>query len=103
MPYEEADPTDPLELRGVALPADEGCTREMVYTFAEEFAGLGHKEEAILGLFRDAYFGSAHAALAELGEDEVRRIVRECVEVFGRFRVVDVAPLGPEECLDSFE
>ncbi|MBZ0254062.1 MAG: hypothetical protein K8I02_12045, partial [Candidatus Methylomirabilis sp.] len=91
------------ELVGMSVPADADCTREMVYTFAEEFALMGRGEDGIVDLFRDPFYGSAHAALVELGEEEVRRIARECVAVFGGRRVIDVAPLGPDECLDSFE
>ncbi len=48
MPYGRPDPSDPNVLVGVRLPTDEDGLVEMAYTFAEEFAALGHDEERIL-------------------------------------------------------
>ncbi|MFQ5525434.1 MAG: hypothetical protein ACE5GX_04165 [Thermoanaerobaculia bacterium] len=88
MPYREPDPQDPHELVGVTVPGDRESMREMAATFAEEFAALGFNEDRLLDLFRKPQYAGAHRAYRELGEVEVRRIVAEALEVWGRFRVV---------------
>ena len=82
MPSKELEHDDPFELRAIELPGTDGSTREMAEVFAEEFARDGFHEEAILRLFRDPFYLAAHGALKRLGEEEVRRIVREAVEVW---------------------
>jgi hypothetical protein len=88
MPYDRPEPTDPNELIGVCVPADDSDLIEMAYTFAEEFAGLGHDEDRILRMFRNPVFAGPNAALAGLGESAVIDIVSECARAFGRMRVV---------------
>ncbi len=61
---------------------------EMAYTFAEEFAALGHDQDRILRMFRNPRFGGPHAAYRALGEGVVLGIVAECGRVFGRNRGV---------------
>ncbi len=77
-----------MELVGVSLPADEEATREMAYTFAEEFSQLGYGEKRLMKLFRSPSYAAAHQAWLALGDDEVGRIVKECVAVFGSVRFV---------------
>jgi hypothetical protein len=88
MPHGRPDPADPNILVGVRLPADEDGLVEMAYTFAEEFAALGHDRDRILRMFRNPRFGGPHAAYRALGEGVVVGIVAECARVFGRTRVV---------------
>jgi len=88
MPFREPDPADPNVLVGVELPASPEAMREMAYAFAEEYAALGYGEEQLLRLFRQPAYAGPHQALAGLGEPEIRRIVRECVDVYGRVRFV---------------
>jgi hypothetical protein len=88
MPYDDPDPRDPHELVGVALPGDRESMREMAVTFAEEFAALGFDEERLLGLFRRPENLGAYRAYRVLGEVEVQGIIREALEIWGRFRVV---------------
>ncbi len=88
MPYDDPDPSDPNVLVGVSLPGDEETTRDMAAAFAEEFALLGFDEERLMSLFRRPHYEGAHRAYLLLGEEEIRRIVVEATEVFGRFRVV---------------
>ena len=92
MPYDEPDPDDPMLMVGVELPASATATRELVYAFAEEFASMGHGEDWILRLFGTPFYAGAHRAAAQLGEAETRAIVRECVAVWGRVRIVDREP-----------
>jgi hypothetical protein len=88
MPYHEPDPSDPNVLVGVSLPGDEETTREMAAAFAEEFALLGFDEERLMSVFRRPHYEGAHRAYLLLGEEEIRRMVVEATEFFGRFRVV---------------
>jgi hypothetical protein len=48
MPYDDPEETDPLLGVGVVLPAGPEATRELAYTFAEEFASMGRSEERCL-------------------------------------------------------
>jgi hypothetical protein len=89
MPYEDADPQDPMLLVGVELPGSAEQQREMAAVFAEEFARMGFDEERILRLFSNPVYTAAHRALNDLGEEEVRALVREACEVWGRVRIVD--------------
>ena len=89
MPFHEPDATDPMIFVGVTLPGNIEGTREMAYVFAEEFARLGHPAAQILDLFRKPFYHGAHQALLALGEEEIGRIIGECVALWGRFRWVD--------------
>ena len=88
MPYDEPDPSDPNVLVGVDLPGDADSVREMAYAFAEEYASLGYSEEQTLHLFHHTSYAGPAAALAFLGEVEIRRIVRECLDVWRHVRFV---------------
>ncbi len=89
MPYDEADPQDPLELVAVALPADAESPREMAYVFAEEFARMGYDAARILSLFCSPFYAGANGAYRALGDQTVRAIIDECLAVWGRVRLVD--------------
>jgi hypothetical protein len=88
MPFDDPEPSDPSMLVGVAVPGGEAATREMVAAFADEFAQVGLGRDQILKLFRNPFYGAAHAALKLLGEDEVGRIVDESSGFWSRYRVV---------------
>jgi len=88
MPYDDPDPTDPNVLVGVSLPGDEESTREMAVALAEEFAALGFDGERLMNLFRRPHYAGAHRAYRLLGEEEIRRILRESLAVWGSYRVV---------------
>ncbi len=77
-----AEADDPMELCGVALPADAEAVREMAYVFAEEFARLGFGEARLLRLFRHPFYAGPHQAYRELGEAAVRAIIAECVRAW---------------------
>jgi hypothetical protein len=81
-----AEPDDPLELRGVALPASRAAIEDMAYAVAEEFARLGHDERWLLRVFRSPFYAGPHQAYRVLGEEAVGAIVRECLQAFGRGR-----------------
>jgi hypothetical protein len=88
MPHGQPDPADSNILVGVRLPTDDAGLIEMAYTFAEEFAALGHDQDRILRMFRNPRFSGPHAAYRALGEGVVLGIVAECARVFGRKQVV---------------
>jgi hypothetical protein len=56
----------------------------MAYVFAEEFARMGMDVPGVLGLFRDPFYAGAHGVYRTLGDEAIRRIVEECVSVWGR-------------------
>ena len=91
MPLKDPDPTDPNMLVGVMLPADAEATRDMAYVFAEEFARLGYTREQLLWLFKNPFYGGAHAAFQALGEKETLSIIDECLNVWGnvKFSILD--------------
>ena len=88
MPYRDPDPSDPNMLVGVSLPPNRESTREMAWVFAEEFVQLGFNEDRLLTLFRRPFYAGAHQAYRLLGEPEIRSIVREALEFWGRRRIV---------------
>ena len=104
MPYDDPDPTDPSMLIGVGVPAAIGSDLEMAYVYAEEFARLGFSERQLLSLFRQPFYAGAHRALETLGEEKIKSIIREALEVWGNLRfVVQDAPQreGLDVPLDS--
>ena len=104
MPYDDPDAADPSMLIGVGVPAAEDSDLEMAYVFAEEFARLGFSERQLLSLFRQPFYAGAHRALETLGEEKIKSIIREALEVWGNLRfVVQDAPQreGLDVPLDS--
>lgn len=88
MSYDKPEAADPYEIVGVGIPSGPEAATDMAYTFAEEFARLGHSEEEIFALFGNRFYRGAHDAYQTLGEGEIRRIVHECADVWGRMRWV---------------
>ncbi len=79
----KCEPDDPMELVGVEIPAgSEAVMLEMASVFAEEFVRMGWPEESILGLFRNPYYAAVHNIWLARGEDEVRRIVRQAIDLW---------------------
>ena len=104
MPYDDPDGTDPTMLIGVEAPANEDSDAEMAYVFAEEFARMGFSEQRLLALFHQPFYAGAYRTLAVLGEERIRSIIRETLEIWGRFRpVIEDAPESspPDVSLDS--
>ncbi len=88
MPYGDPDPQDPSMLVGVSVTLDCEAVREMAYAFAEEYSLLGYDEKRLLALFHEPSYTGPHRALSILGEEEIRSIVAESVECWGRVRVI---------------
>ena len=89
MPLDNPDPSDPMVLVGVELPGDAESMRDMAYAFSEEFARMAYTEERLLCIFQSPFYRAAHDAYRILGEDAIRQIIRECVEVWGTARSSD--------------
>ena len=87
MPKDDPDPSDPHVLVGVSLPASPEATTEMARAFAEEFAAMGWDEARLLGLFKRPFYAGPHQAYRLLGEETTLSIIREAVQVWGRYRV----------------
>jgi len=88
MSYDKPEADDPLAFVGIGMPSGPEAVTDMAYTFAEEFARLGHSEDEIVVLFRNPFYRGAHDAYQTLGEEGIRRIIGECVGVWGRMRHV---------------
>ncbi|HWP58606.1 MAG TPA: hypothetical protein VNL14_12015 [Candidatus Acidoferrales bacterium] len=83
MTYKEIEADDPMELIGVVLPATAEAMEEMAYAFAEEFAQMGYDADALLRLFRTPFYAGAHQAYRALGDEAIRKIIRECLAAWG--------------------
>jgi hypothetical protein len=106
MPYKDPDASDPMLFVGVSMPGSSEQTEEMAYTFAEEFARMGYSVEKILHLFSTPFYRAAYGAYQALGEEAIRKIVEECVNIWGRVRFVardsgnEAAELIPPESIE---
>jgi hypothetical protein len=101
MPYKDPDPTDPNMLVGVVLPAAPEATRDMAYVFAEEFARMGYRQDELLRLFKNPFYGGAHGAYQILGENEILSIIDECINAWGqaKFSILDFGfSIGEKNC-----
>ncbi len=98
MPWNEAEPDDPMTLEGVFVPADAGAIRRMAVVFAEEYARMGFGRGELLSVFHNPFYSGAHRALLDLGEAEVVQIVEEAVSTVGvRVRNIE-ADQAPHPC-----
>ena len=84
MPHGDPDPTDPLTLTGVEVPAEEGDVLAMARGFAEEFAASGWDEPRLLAMFQQPFYLGPHLALEQLGEARIKEIVAEAVRPWRR-------------------
>lgn len=88
MPYNAPDPNDPNMLVGVEVPATGETIRDMAYVFAEEFARIGFDKEKLIRIFKRPFYAGAHQAYLSLGEEEIEKIVEECLEIWGKSSIV---------------
>ncbi len=89
MPYSDPDPSDPHSLVGVGVPVGEEVHVDMAYVIAEEFTRLGFDEDRLLALFQDPFYRSAHGVFEILGEEKIKSIIQETLQVWGRVQFVD--------------
>jgi hypothetical protein len=95
MPYDDPDPTDPLTLHGVAFETeDDEAMLDMVRCFIEEFARLGFTGDRILQVFKTKGYVGPHGAYRLLGEEAIRELVDEEMELRPRL----VRGTVPETC-----
>ena len=86
MPHGDPDPTDPLALRGVEVPAEEGDVLAMARGFAEEFAASGWDEARLLAMFKTPFYRGPHLAFEQLGEARIKEIVADALRPWTRWR-----------------
>ena len=84
MPKDEFDFDDPMELNGIALPADEDTTDAMTECFIEEFMRLGYDHQRLLALFRNRHYVGMNMVLQNRGEEYVKRRIHEVFAQWGR-------------------
>ncbi|MEE8347980.1 MAG: hypothetical protein V3R94_00290 [Acidobacteriota bacterium] len=92
MPYSEPDPQDPHSLVGVEVPAGEEAQVDMAYALAEEFIRSGFGEQQLITMFQNPFYRSAHGAFAILGEEKIKSIIQEVLQVWGRVQLADREP-----------
>ncbi len=81
MPYNDPDETDPMTIHGVEATADDiEAVREMADCFIEEFVRLGHGEAAMREIFLSGEFAGPALALRQLGESEIKTMIRAAFE-----------------------
>ena len=83
-PVKDAEPDDPEELTGVALPGD--TEEEMAQCFVEEYAMQGFTDDMILKLFREPFFAGTHAIYRHRGEKWVVDLIARVRSKWGTFR-----------------
>ena len=84
----QAEPTDPLELRGTAVPG--GDPELLARCLVEELAAMGHSPEEIHALFRNPAYRAAHAYYQLRSDGAVRELIAAVVGECGVFRVTEV-------------
>ncbi len=84
MPKNTSDPSDPMELVGVALPTSSDALDEMGRVFAEEFLRMGYTPEQVLGLFQDAFYRGPNQVYTVRGEQAVHAMIAEVALKWGR-------------------
>ena len=72
MPKHEADPSDPMELTGVAVPGD---ARHMAACLVEEYLLMGFTDDDVLALFRSPEYGAVHGLYETFGEPYIRELI----------------------------
>ena len=84
MPHDDPDPTDPMTLHGVMIETDSAsANREMAMCFIEEFLRMGFDGERLMKLFAKPEYAGPFMAYQELGEDRIRQLIDEQVQLRG--------------------
>ena len=85
MPMHEPDPTDPMQLMGVALPdGGEETLFEMAACFVEEFMRLGHTPEMLLSMFQNPRFRAPHRAWNVFGPARIAELIDTYAPIYAR-------------------
>ena len=81
----EPELDDPLELRGVVLPAaDDTSLREMTLCFIEEFLRDGWSEAQLRELFRNPFYTGPHMVWKQKGDAFISEVIQEVRQAWGR-------------------
>jgi hypothetical protein len=82
VPLGDPDPSDPLAILAVGVPAGPEAHEEMLRAFATEYRRLGWGRDRILATCRSPFYASVHGAWRLLGEARVRALVEEALAPF---------------------
>ncbi len=88
------EPDDPMDLHAFEVPGDSELMLRML---VEEYARMGWGLEALMSLFRDPFYHSAHGLWLRYGEEELRRRVAAMLARTGVIRVRTVAAPPAEQ------
>lgn len=72
------EPEDPLELKGVEIPAGDLDLQARI--IMEEFFMMGMPPDQVLHLFENPFFSGTHTLFQKLGGDRIVRLVEETWE-----------------------
>jgi hypothetical protein len=84
MPKDEADPDDPMELKGMAFLTEEDTSEAMAECFVEEFMRMGYDGPRILALFHNPFYIGVNMVLQNRGEEYVRSLIERTFVQWGR-------------------
>jgi len=88
VPPKRFEPDDPMQLVGVALPADADALDEMARCLVEEYMREGWEEDPLLELFRNPFYRGPHMIYRARGEAYVRAVIAETRARWGAWRTV---------------
>jgi hypothetical protein len=71
----------------LGTPGDPASVHETAYSFAEEFARMGHDGPKILRMFQNPFYAGANDAYRRLGHTAAADIIDRCLAGTGRARV----------------
>ena len=71
----EAEPHDPMELVGIALPQEDADY--MAECLIEEYSSLGWSDNQLLSLFTNPFFRATHRIYYDKGEGHVRSLIQK--------------------------
>ncbi len=83
MPKNEIDPSDPMELVGVTMPASSEAVDEMGLAFTEEFLRMGYSPEQVLMFFKNPFYRGPNQVYTLRGEQAVQAIIHEACRKWG--------------------
>lgn len=80
MPYNDADPADPMQLTGVGLEAPAEGAESAAHAYAEDLARSGASEGRIMAVFESPEYRGPHGVYRALGREYIHEMVADyCV------------------------
>ena len=92
----QGEPEDPMNLFAVEVPGDPEL---MLRLLVEEYARMGWGLEALLALFRDPFYVSAHGLWLHYGEDDLRLRLATLLGRIGVVRTKTTTSIPPSSRL----